>query len=250
MGAKFIDYIIADTFVVPNDQQAFYSERLVYLPHGYQPNDTKHPISQRIPSRMACGLPQQGFVFCCFNNSYKITPTIFKIWMRLLAAVPRSVLWLLDANALARTNLCREAALRGVSPERLVFAPRKHLAPPLPCSSDFGYITLQRTHYSQRWTMGWVPILTCAGSTFAGRVAGSLLRAIGLPELITASLDEYETLATKLACDPMRLGSLRQKLNRNRREAPVFNIAQFTSNIEAAYWSMWENYCFKQANSP
>jgi predicted O-linked N-acetylglucosamine transferase (SPINDLY family) len=254
MGAEFIDYIIADRFVVPDDQQTFYSECLAYLPHCYQPNDTKRSISEHIPSRMACGLPEQGFVLCCFNNSYKITPTMFGVWMRLLTAVPGSVLWLLDANALARTNLRREAALRGVGPERLVFAPRmpldEHLArhhhaelvlDTLPCNAH-------TTASDALWA--GVPILTCAGSTFAGRVAGSLLRAVGLPELITTSLDEYETLATKLACEPMRLLSLRQKLNRHRQKAPLFNIAQFTNDIEAAYWSMWENYCFKQANSP
>jgi len=247
MGAEFVDYMIADSFVAPKTQQKFYAEKLAYLPDCYQPNDTKREIAERVPSRGECGLPEKAFVFCCFNNSYKITPTFFDIWMRLLEAVPGSVLWLLEANAPAKANLRREAAARGIDPERLVFAPRKplpeHLArhrhadlfvDTLPCNAH-------TTASDALWT--GLPVLTCAGETFASRVAGSLVRASGVPELVTSSAEEYEALALKLASKPKQLAALRRRLERGRPSVPLFDIARFTKNLEAAYSRMWKQYC-------
>jgi len=246
MGADFIDYIIVDPFVVPADQQPFYTERLVHLPDCYQCNDDKRAIAERTPSRTECGLPQHGFVFCCFNNSYKITPTFFDIWMRLLRAVPKSVLWLLGANTWARANLTREAVARGIEPERLVFAPKLALAEHLTRHrlADLFLDTLPYNAHTTASDALWagLPLLTCAGNTFAGRVAGSLLRAIGLDELVTTALEEYEALALRLAREPERLARLRARLERNRRTHPLFDTARFTRNLEAAYRRIWETW--------
>jgi protein O-GlcNAc transferase len=246
MGADFIDYIIADRFLVPPDQQPFFSERLVHLPDCYLCTDDKREIAERTPTRAECGLPEAGFVFCCFNNAFKITPAFFDIWMRLLSAVPRSVLWLLDANHWARANLTREAAARGVAPERLVFKPRLPLPDHL-ARHRLADLFLDTLPYNAHVTTSdalWagLPVLTCAGNTFAGRVAGSLLRAIGLDELVTTSLDEYEALALRLARDPGLLRQLRTRLEQNRRTHPLFDTARFTRNLEAAYQQMAENW--------
>jgi predicted O-linked N-acetylglucosamine transferase (SPINDLY family) len=245
-GADFIDYIIVDPFVVPASQQLFFSERLVHLPDCYQCNDDKRAISERTPSRAECGLPEEGFVFCCFNNAYKLTPDLFNIWMRLLAAVPGSVLWLLDHNPWAQANLAREAAARGVAPERIVFAPR--LLPPDHLArhrlADLFLDTLPYNAHTTASDALWVGLLvvTCAGETFVSRVAGSLLWAIGLPELVTASLEEYETLALRLARDGDLLAGLRARLARNKWTHPLFDTERFAHNIEAAYRQMWETW--------
>jgi protein O-GlcNAc transferase len=245
-GTDFIDYIIVDPFVVPPDQQRFFSERLVHLPDCYQCNDDKRAISERTPSRAECGLPEEGFVFCCFNNAYKITPDFFDMWMRLLRAVPGSVLWLLDDNPWAKANLAREATARGVAPERIVFAPKlphpDHLV-----RHRLADLFLDTLPYNAHTTAsdalwGGLPLVTCAGSTFAGRVAGSLLHAIGLPELVTGSLDEYEALALRLARDGDLLAALRARLARNKWTHPLFDTERFARNIEAAYRQMWETW--------
>ena len=250
MGADFVDYIIVDRFVVPMDQQAFFSERLVHLPDCYQCNDDKREIAERTPSRAECGLPEAGFVFCCFSNSYKITPAFFDIWMRLLAALPDSVLWLLDpwtktADALAKANLAREAAARGVMPERLIFAPRlpfypDHLARHRP--ADLFLDTLPFNAHTTASDALWagLPLLTCAGNTFTGRVAGSLLRAVGLGELVATSLEEYEAQALRLARDAGLLAQFRDRLARNRLTSPLFDTQRFARNIETAYQQMYE----------
>ena len=244
MGADFIDYIIVDPFVVPTDQQPFFSERLVHLPDTYQCNDDKREIADRTPSRAECGLPEAGFVFCCFNNTYKITPAMFDIWMRLLRAVPGSVLWLLDANSGAKANLAREAAARGVGPEHIIFAPRLPLPEHLARHrlADLFLDTLPYNAHTTASDALWagLPVLTCSGETFAGRVAGSLLRTIGLRELITTSLDEYEALALRLARDAPLLAQLRDNLAENRLTSPLFDTECFTRNLEAAYRQMWE----------
>lgn len=247
MGATFIDYIIADAFVTPMDQQPFFSERLVHLPHCYQPSDGKRKTADRIPTRAECGLPENGFVFCCFNNRYKFTPRYFDVWMRLLNAVPGSVLWLLESREFVKDNLRREAQRRGVAADRLVFMP------PLPLPeflARFGLADLfiDTLPYNAHTTANdalWcgLPVLTCVGTTFAGRVAGSLLQAIGLPELVTNSLEEYEQLALRLATEPSLLAEIRAKLARNRPTAPLFDMARFTRAIEAAYRRMWERWC-------
>jgi protein O-GlcNAc transferase len=244
MGADFIDYIIVDRVLVPPDQQPFYAERLVHLPHCYQPSDTRREIAEPVPSRAECGLPEAGFVFCSFNNTYKITPTIFNIWMELLREVPGSALWLAESNSLVKDNLRREAVSRGVDAERLVFAP------PVPLSDYLARLRLadlflDTLPYNAGATANdalWVglPVLTCAGGTYVGRMAGALLTAIRLPELITTSLEDYAALALRLATEPDRLAAVRQKLCRNRSTTPLFDMAQFTADIETAYTRMWE----------
>jgi predicted O-linked N-acetylglucosamine transferase (SPINDLY family) len=239
MGTDFIDYIIADPVCVPPGDEAFFSEKIVRLPDSYQPNDSKRQISPHTPSREAAGLPDQGMVFCCFNNAFKITPAVFALWMRLLSQVPGSVLWLLDANAAAKDNLRREAAKAGIAPERLVFAPRLPLADHMARHrlADLFLDTLPYNAHTTASDALWtgLPVLTCRGETFAGRVAASLLTAVGMPELITASLAEYEALALTLANDPSRIAALKQKLAANRDTAPLFDTGRFARNIEAAY---------------
>jgi len=246
MGADFIDYLIIDQFVVPPDQQPFFSEQLVYLPDCYQCNDDKREISERTPLRSECGLPEQGLVFCCFNSSYKITPDFFDIWMRLLRAAPQSALWLYETHPLMKANLKREAGARGVAPERLVFAPTRALPEHLARHrlADLFLDTLPVNAHTTASDALWagLPILTCAGDTFAGRVAGSLLLAIGLGELVTASLEEYEAAALRLATEPSLLAELRQRLATNRLTMPLFDTARFARNIEAVYTRMWETW--------
>jgi protein O-GlcNAc transferase len=246
MGASYIDYLIADQFVLPRDDQRAYSEKIVYLPASYQANDAKRRISQTAPLRSQAGLPDKGFVFCCFNNNYKITPDLFDVWMRLLTNIEDSVLWLLQGNTSVSKNLRAEAERRGVAPERLRFAtrakPDEHLARHRLADLflDTHYCNAHTTASDALWA--GLPILTCAGATFAGRVAGSLLHAIGLPELITNSLEEYEALALRLARDPNALAGVKQKLARHRLTFPLFNTELFTRQLEAAYISMWERY--------
>ncbi len=244
MGASFIDYIIADRFIIPEDQEKFYSEKVVCLPDCYQPNDTHRKIADTLPTREACGLPERGFVFCCFNANYKITPQVFDVWMRLLQRTPDSVLWLFEANQSVKGNLRQEAEHRGVNPERIIFAPKlstpEHLARHR--LADVFLDTLPINAHTTASDALWagLPVLTFAGSTFAGRVAGSLLKAAGLPELITYSLKDYEALALQLAQDPARLSAIRQKLEKTRLQVPLFDIEKFTRNIEKSYQAMWD----------
>ncbi len=246
MATDFIDYIIADPFVLPFDQQPFYSEKIVHLPHCYQPNDTRRRIAEKTPARAYYGLPESAFVFCCFNNSYKITPGIFAVWMRLLGALPQAVLWLFDCNPLVKNNLRREAEKCGVEADRLIFAPREPSAEHLARQrlADLFLDTLPYNAHTTASDALWagLPVLTCVGDTFAGRVAGSLLRAVGLPELVTSSLQEYEMLALRLASEPALLFALRQKLLVQRLTAPLFDITRTTRDLEAAYMRMWETW--------
>ena len=243
MGAPFIDYIVVDPFLVPADQQEFFSEKLVHLPECYQPNDRKREIAEATPSRTECGLPEAGFVFACFNNSYKLTPEFFEVWMRLLREVPGSVLWLLQDNKWAADNLRREAQARGVAPERLVFAPRRKLPEHLARHrlADLFLDTLPCNAHTTASDALWagLPVLTCAGRSLAARVAGSLLQAVGLPELVTHDLAEYEALALKLAREPGLLAGLRERLARNRLSTPLFDCERYARHLEAAYEEMW-----------
>jgi protein O-GlcNAc transferase len=191
-------------------------------------------------------LPNEGFVFCCFNTSYKLTPTFFDVWMRLLNAVPGSVLWLVASNPLVIDNLRREAISRGVAAERLVFA-APTARPEYLARLGLADLFLDTLPYNAGATASdalWagLPVLTCAGTTYVGRMAGALLTAIGLPELITTSLNDYEALALRLATEPGRRAALRQKLVRNRSTMPLFDIAGFTRDLEAAYRQMWETW--------
>jgi len=242
-GAEFIDYVLVDRFVVPADQQAFFSERLIHLPECYQANDTTRKVAERTPSRAENGLPTEGVVFCCFNNTYKLNPGIYDIWMRLLDAVPGSVLWLRN-DPWAAPNLCREAEARGVDRRRIVFAPRtKALSDHLARHrlADLFLDTLPFNAHTTANDALWagLPVVTCAGHTFAGRVAGSLLHATGLHELVTNSLEAYERLALELATEPGRLQVIRATLERNRPTAPLFDGDRFRRHIEAAYMQMW-----------
>lgn len=242
MGVDFIDYAVVDEFVVPPDQQLYYTERLVYLPDTYQPNSFR-PVSSITPSRAECGLPEEAFVFCCFNQTYKITPGAFDVWMRILLRTPGSVLWLLKPDEDTAANLRREAAMRGVDPARLAFAAKvaqaEHLARHR--NADLFLDTLvvnALTTASDALLMG-VPIITCPGNTFVARGAGSILRAIEMPELIACNLHEYEEMAVNIAADPMRLCKLREKIARKRETAPLFNSSRYTRHLDAAYMEMW-----------
>jgi protein O-GlcNAc transferase len=246
MAADFIDYIIADHVVIPPEQARYYSEKIVRLPHCYQCNDRKRAIADATPSRQEAGLPENGFVFCCFNNNYKITPPVFDVWMRLLRAVPDSVLWLLRENVVAEGNLQREAKARGVDPARLVFADRLPVAEHLARHrlADLFLDTLPYNAHTTASDALWagLPVLTCQGVGFAARVASSLLNAVGLPELVTTSLADYEALALRLASDARLLGELRARLAANRLTRPLFDTRRFCRHLEAAYTRMWETW--------
>ena len=246
MGAACYDYIIGDPVVTPMEHAEFYSEKIVQLPHSYQVNDRQRLIAPDTPVRRQQGLPDEGFVFACFNNNYKITPKVFDVWMRLLVRVDGSVLWLLADNDAAVANLRREAAARGVASDRLVFAPRAPLPEHLARHrlADIFLDTLPCNAHTTASDALWagLPVLTCLGTTFAGRVAASLLTAIGLPELIASSLDAYEALAFQLATEPARLQAIRQKLCVQRDRAPLFDTPLFTAHLEKAYLQMAARY--------
>jgi predicted O-linked N-acetylglucosamine transferase (SPINDLY family) len=237
-----MDYLIADKVVIPPESQEHYSEQVVYLPHSYQVNDGQREIADTVWRKADLGLPEDGFVFCCFNNSYKITPHTFASWMRILQAVPASVLWLMGDNATAQRNLQSYAQAAGVDPSRLVFAPRmplpEHLARHR--AADLFLDTLPCNAHTTASDALWagLPVLTQQGQAFAGRVAASLLHAVGLPELIAHSAQQYEELAIELAQDRQRLEHIKAKLAEQRDTAPLFNTAQLTRHIEQAYAAM------------
>jgi protein O-GlcNAc transferase len=241
-GAEFIDYIMADRVVLPSDQQPFFSEKIVHLPDSYQANDSKRQAALIAPTRADIGLPDDAFVFTCFNNAYKLSRPMVGIWARLLTTCPNSLLWLYYINDSAQANLQQELISHGVDPSRVILAPfveqPDHLARLR--LADLFLDTLPYNAHTTASDALWagVPVLTCLGPTFAGRVAGSLLQAVGLPELITNSLEEYETLAQKLASDPTLLGSLRERLSQNRLSHPLFGTARLTRHIESAYATM------------
>jgi len=244
MGAEFIDYIVADRFTIPETDKPCFTEKVVRLPDSYQPNDRTRVMAGKVPSRADMGLPETGFVYCCFNNSFKIQPRVFDVWMRLLHGIEGSVLWLLADNPSAVANLKREAASRGVDPDRLVFAPRAGLDEHLTRHrlADLFLDTLPYNAHTTASDSLWtgLPVLTCMGGTFAGRVAASVLNAAGLPELVTSTLEEYEALALSLAREPARLAAMRARLDENRDTCPLFDVARFTRNLETAYTMMWE----------
>ena len=243
-GADYMDYIIGDAEVIPEGHEAYYSEQVVRLPDSYQVNDSKRVITGQMSGRSAAGLPACGFVFCCFNNNYKITPEVFEVWMRLLQRVEGSVLWLLEDNAAASRNLGLEAEVRGVDGGRLVFAPRvlppEHLARQR--LADLFLDTLPCNAHTTASDALWagLPVLTCRGQSFAGRVAASLLRAVGLPELIADDLAGYEALALKLATVSGELAALKARLVQNRLTHPLFDIDRYRRHLETAYVTMVE----------
>jgi len=245
MAAPYYDYIFADAQVIPLERQRHYAEQVVYLPDTYMPADRKRPVAARKPTREQAGLPESGFVFCSFNNSYKLSPAVFDVWMRLLHGVEGSVLWLASANPGALRNLAREAEARGIAAKRLIFAPfvaaqEAHLArlqradlflDTWPCNAH-------TTASDALWA--GVPVVTLSGQTFAGRVAGSLLHAIGLPELIADSVPAYEDMALRLARDPAALAALKSRLRENRATHPLFDTARHCRHLERAYTVMCE----------
>ena len=245
-GADYIDYLIADRLLIPESCRAHYAEKIVYLPDSYQINDTRRAISDKIFTRAECGLPEKAFVFCCFNNNYKILPDVFDCWMRILHRVNGSVLWLLEDNEIAALNLKKAAVERGIDAERLVFASRVSLPEHL-ARHRLAALFLDTLPYNAHTTASdalWagLPVLTQIGETFAGRVAASLLNAIDLPELITATPQAYEDLAVELAANSEKLAAIRAKLANNRLTKPLFDTRLFTRHIEAAYTAMYRRY--------
>ncbi len=253
MGAEFIDYLVGDRFVTPAEHADAYSEKLVRMRGTYQVNDRKRPVGE-MPPRAALGLPETAFVFCCFNQMFKISPPMFDIWMRLLHAVPDSVMWLQESHPAAVRNLREQAAARGIEPCRLVFAPKLPLQAHLGrlAAADLFLDTLPYNAHTTASDALWagLPVLSCAGETFASRVAGSLLHAIGLPELVTESVDQYEQLALRLANEPAYLRSLREQLKRNRSTAMLFDPERFTRELEGAYRRMWDRFLAGAAPAP
>jgi protein O-GlcNAc transferase len=244
LGAPFVDYLIADPVVIPAELEHFYREKVIRLPDNFLANDNTQPVPGEPPPRAAVGLPERGFVFCAFNNSYKISPPFFDVWMRLLKAVEGSVLWLRHDNDPASDALRREAERRGVPADRLVFARRIDLAGHLARHrlADLFLDTFPYNAHSTTAHALWcgVPVLTLCGETFASRVATSLLRTAGLPELAVASLADYEALALELATRPDRLAPLRRKAERARVESPLFDTDRLCRNLESAYATAYE----------
>jgi predicted O-linked N-acetylglucosamine transferase (SPINDLY family) len=248
MGTDFIDYIVADSVVIPPQNQSYYSEKIIRLPHTYWCNDNTREISPKLFSRKELKLPDTGFVFCCFNNSQKITPSTYDSWMRILTQTPGSVLWLLKSNELASENLKVEAEKRGVNKDRIIFADKmpieEHLARHK--AADLFIDTLPYNAHTTAADALWasLPVLTYTDDSFAfaSRVAASLLTAIQLPELITFSREEFEARAVELAKNPERLQQIKYKLNHNRLSTPLFDTSQFTQHFENAYREIYNRF--------
>jgi len=245
MGTPHHDYILADPTVIPTEARQFYSEQVVHLPGCYLPNDRARAIADRTPTRAEEGLPEQGIVFCGFNNPYKFSPEIFDIWMRLLGQIEGSVLWLRSIKGTAPDNLRREAEKRGIAGKRIVFARRAERIEDHLARHRLADLFLDTPHYNAHagacdalWA--GLPLITCLGTAFAGRVGASVLKAVGLPDLITTSLADYEALALRLAREPDTLAAIKTRLAGQRLNAPLFDTPRFTRHIEAAYTTMWQ----------
>ena len=251
MGAGYIDYIIADRIVVPADREGDYSEKIACLPDSFQANDSNRRMGERPTTRAEAGLPESGFVFCAFSNSYKITPAMFDVWMRLLCDVEGSLLWLLGGSAAVESNLRREAQARGVAADRLIFAPRLGYSEYLR-RYQFADLFLDTAPFNAGATASdalWagLPLITCSGEAFAARMAASLLHAVGLPQLVASSLEDYERIALALARDHAAIEALKATLAQNRTTCALFDTARFRHHLEAAYQTMWERH---QAGAP
>ena len=245
-GANCIDYLIADKILIPKENQKYFSEKIVYMPDSYQVNDSKRKISDKVFTKKELNLPEDGFVFCCFNQSYKITPYVYDIWMKLLKRVDGSVLWLIKDSDIGSHNLKKEAQKRGVEPDRIIFAEKmsnsEHLARHR--LADLFIDTFPYTAHTTCSDALWsgLPVITKMGESFVSRVSASLLTAIGLPELITKTEKDYEELTFKIARDKSLLNEIKKKLNKNRAIKPLFNTKLFTKNIESAFQIMHERY--------
>jgi predicted O-linked N-acetylglucosamine transferase (SPINDLY family) len=244
-GAPYMDYLVADERLIPEGALNHYSEKILYLPDSYQPNDAKRAVAPRYFTRAELALPP-GFVFCCFNNNFKIMPDMFDSWMRILSSVDGSSLWLLEDNPNAVRNLRKQAEARRVDPDRLIFAKRVALADHLArhSAADLFLDTLPYNAHTTASDALWagLPVLTCAGETFVSRVAASLLFAVGLPELIVSSQEEYEKLAVTLAGEPDRLLRIKRALQVNRLTCPLFDTAAYVNDLEAGYTTIYLRY--------
>lgn len=242
IGAPYIDYIIADRTVIPEDHQPHYTEKVVYLPDCYQPNDSTRKVGAWPMRRADIQLPEDRFVFCCMNNVYKIMPAMYDVWMRILARVPGSVLLLYSKVPEAHLNLRAEAQARGIDPQRILFGPplsvEQHLARLR--LTDLFLDTLPYNAHTTGSDALWagLPVLTCLGRAFSGRVGASLLQAVGLPDMVTNTLAEYEELAVRLATEPARLATVRARLAAQLSQAPLYNTVRYTRHLEAAYTQM------------
>ena len=246
LGADFIDYIVADPIVAPFNQRHAYSEKIIYLPHTYQPNDNKRIISKNVTTKTDMGLPEEGLVFCCFNNNYKISINEFDIWMRLLGKVDGSVFWLFKSNLWAQQNLRLEAEKRGIKANRLIFAERipqdEHLA-----RQKHADLFVDTFNYNAHTTISdalWagLPVVTKLGKGFPARVAGSLLNAVGLPELVTENEHDYEALILELAMNPRKLAIVKDKIAINRLSQPLFDTELYLKHLEDGYQQAYQNY--------
>jgi predicted O-linked N-acetylglucosamine transferase (SPINDLY family) len=241
-----MDYVVADHTLIPTGSEHGFTEKIIFLPDTYQVNDRKRSIAPESPARVELGLPPHDFVFCCFNNNYKILPETFSCWMRIMKRVPGSVLWLLEDNPSAAASLRRHAGSAQMQPDRLVFAnrvtPPEHLARHR--RADLFLDTLPYNAHTTASDALWagLPVLTCTGDAFAARVAASLLSAVGLPELITSTRQDYEDMAVALATDPQQLRGIRDKLAHHRLTAPLFDSQRFTKHLEAAYIAIHRRY--------
>lgn len=246
MGSNYYDFIIADRHVIPPEHQQFYTEKVAYLPDTYLPTDSSLQISDRTPTRSECGLPETGFVFCSFSHDFKISPPVFDVWMRLLKQVQGSVLWLMSRDELSQGNLRKEAQTRGVDPSRLVFAGRVPLVEDHLARYKQADLFLDTHPYNAHTTaadalMAGLPVVTYMGNSFPSRVAGSLLHAIGMKELVANSLEGYEEIAFRLASDSVLLNKLTSKIALNKTTLPLFDTKMFCTNLEAVYIAMWRD---------
>jgi predicted O-linked N-acetylglucosamine transferase (SPINDLY family) len=244
MGTDYFDYILADRYIIPHEHQSFYSEKVVYLPDTYLPTDNSVSISSQTPTRRECGLPETGIVFCAFSHDYKISPPMFSVWMRLLTQVPDSVLWLMSRGETSQKNLRKEAESRGIDPSRLVFAGRVPLVEDHMARYRQADLFLDTHPYNAHTTaadalMAGLPVITYMGNSFPSRVAGSLLHAVGMPELVAHTLEEYEALALRVAQSASELADIKRRIAANKTSCSLFDTAEFCRNLEATYIAMW-----------
>jgi hypothetical protein len=244
---SYFDYIIADPIIIPQENFQFFSEKIVTLPNAYHPYDTDRVISDRKFTRAELGLPEDAFVFCAFNQNYKINPIIYDAWMRILQAVNNSVLWLFEDNKWASENLKNEAKFRGINPDRLVFLQRLPLISDHLARHQYGDLFLDCYPYNAHSTgldalYSGLPVLTLKGSTFPSRVGASFLTTIGLPELITSNIDDYEKLAIELGNNPSYLRSIKEKLHNQKKQSVLFDMLTYTKNFEKALKLIYDNY--------
>ncbi len=246
LGAEFMDYIVADKYLIPPGTEKYFNEKKIYLPNTYMPTDNSREISERCITRSEMGLPEDGFVFCCFNNNYKITSSEFNIWMRLLNKVDGSVLWLRQSNQFSHINIKKEAEKRNVDPSRIVFAKRapmdEHLARQKLANLFIDTFAFNAHTTATEALWAGLPVITKTGKGFASRVAGSLLNAIGLPELIAETEQDYEDLALELATNPVKLNKIRKKLVQNRLSYPLFDTIKYTHHLETAFQIAYDRY--------